>query len=69
MQLPNPIDPKRLSAPERLDEIADLLAAGLMRLRARQSTHLSVDWGESRLDFSASQRGHVSARNLLEDAS
>ncbi len=61
MQLPNPIDPERLSAAERLDEIAEILAAGLMRLRARKSTPLSAHPGESSLDCPAHQRSHAEA--------
>jgi hypothetical protein len=57
----NSINPKLLSADERLAEIADLLAAGLMRLRARQSSHLSRHCGESSLDCSAHQSGHAEA--------
>jgi hypothetical protein len=34
----NGIDPGRLSPAERLAELAEILATGLMRLRARQST-------------------------------
>jgi hypothetical protein len=58
----NALDPRRLSAAERLDEIADILAAGLMRLRARKSSQISRDPGESSLDFLANQRGHARAR-------
>ena len=58
----NAIRPDRLSAAERLDEIADILAAGLMRLRARKSSSLSRDRGESSLDFSPDQRGHARPR-------
>lgn len=61
MQLPNPIDPERLSADERLDEIAEILAAGLMRLRARKSTPFSAHPGESSLDCPAHQRSHAEA--------
>lgn len=57
----NGINPELLSADERLAEIADLLAAGLMRLRARQSSHLSRHCGESSLDCSAPQSGHAEA--------
>ena len=59
---PNPLSPDRMSAAERLAEIAEILAAGLMRLRARQSSHLSADHGESSLDFSPNQRGHAHPR-------
>jgi len=58
----NAIDPRHLSAAERLDEIADILAAGLMRLRARKSSQISPDLGESSLDFSPDQRGHARPR-------
>jgi hypothetical protein len=59
MPFPNPIPPARLAAAERLDEIAELLAAGLMRLRARKSSALFGKGGESCLDFSPHQRGHA----------
>jgi hypothetical protein len=59
----NAIDPRHLSTAERLDEIADILAAGLMRLRARKSSQISGDPGESSLDFSADQRGHARQEN------
>jgi hypothetical protein len=51
-----------MSAAERLDEIADILAAGLMRLRARKSSALSDHRGESSLDYSPDQRGHARTR-------
>ena len=55
----NPLHPRHMTVAERLDEIADILAAGLIRLRARKSTPLSRDRGESSLDFSPDQSGHV----------
>ena len=60
----NPLSPNRMSAAERLDEIADILAAGLIRLRARKSSRLSRDRGESSLDFSPDQSGHVVVQEL-----
>jgi hypothetical protein len=48
-----------LTTCERLHEIADILAAGLMRLRARQSSSLSADFGESSLDCPGPQSGHA----------
>lgn len=48
---------------DRLDEIAEILAAGLTRLGQRKSTPLTDDCGESRLDFLASQRGHAVAND------
>ena len=55
----NGIDPDRLSPAERLAEIAEILAAGLMRLKSRQSTLLSSDGGESSLDCAGRQSGHA----------
>jgi hypothetical protein len=58
----NALSPNQMSPAERLDEIADILAAGLMRLRARKSSALSRDGGESSLDYSPDQRGHADPR-------
>lgn len=55
----NALHPDRMSAPERLDEIAEILAAGLMRLRARKSSPLSAPGGESSLDCAGHQRSHA----------
>ncbi|MEW5729608.1 MAG: hypothetical protein AB1918_17390 [Pseudomonadota bacterium] len=57
--MPNALHPDRMTAAERLDEVAEILAAGLIRLKARKSRRLSADFGESRLDFMAPQSGHV----------
>jgi len=48
-----------LATPDRLNEIADILATGLMRLRARQSTSLSGVPGDSSLDCPAQQSSHA----------
>jgi hypothetical protein len=61
----NALHPKHMAASERLDEIAEILTAGLMRLRARQSSQLSAAGGESLLDCPAHQSGHA---NALEKA-
>jgi hypothetical protein len=42
---------------DRIDEISEILAIGLMRLRARQSSELSPHDGESSLDCAARQSG------------
>jgi hypothetical protein len=62
------IDPGRLSPAERLAELAEILAAGHMRLRARQSTPLSAHCGESSLDCPAHQSGHADRGSLEVDA-
>jgi hypothetical protein len=53
----NAISPDQMSAAERLAEIAEILAVGLMRLRARQSSSLFAPNGDSFLDFSPPKSG------------
>ena len=48
---------------ERIAEIAEILAAGVMRLRARQSSAMSADRGDSSLDCAGHQSGHANALN------
>ena len=55
----NALHPDRMSADERLAEVADLLALGLVRLRARQSSRVSAPSGESSLDCAAHPSGPV----------
>ena len=47
------------SIEDRHAEIAEILAAGLMRLRARKSSELAADRGECLLDCAARQSGHA----------
>lgn len=51
--------PSDHDAGDRLGEIAEILAAGLIRLQQRKSSPLSRDGGESYLDFPVDQRGHL----------
>jgi hypothetical protein len=55
---PNALHPDRMSAAERLAEIGEILAAGLIRLRARQREAEGRRFGESSLDFPADQSVH-----------
>jgi hypothetical protein len=64
MHSTNPISSTHLSASERLAELAEILAAGLVRLRARQSSTLSADCGESLLDFTGHQSGPEDPNSL-----
>jgi len=57
----NPLSPDQMSTTERHNEIAGILTAGLMRLRARKSSPLSAHYGEICVDFPASERGDLSA--------
>jgi hypothetical protein len=55
----NPLHPDMLGPAERIDEIAEILAAGLMRLRSRKSSPLSAVGGDSLLDCAAHPSGHA----------
>jgi len=55
----NALHPDRMTQPERLDEVANILAVGLIRLRAQKSSRLSADARDSSVDFTARQSGHV----------
>ena len=52
----------------RLSELAAILAAGLMRLKARQSSRKSPESRESSLDFVAHRSGHGQNRPVSEKA-
>lgn len=55
----NALNPERLTPKERLAEVTRILALGLIRLRARQSSQVSAAVGESCLHFSPDQSGHA----------
>jgi hypothetical protein len=55
---PNPLLACNLDAAERHREIAEILAAGLMRLQARKSSLKSADFRDSSLHFSPDRSGH-----------
>ena len=57
--MPNALDPNRMTPAERLAEVGRLLAAGLIRMKARQSSTLSADRAESSVDFRAPKSGHA----------
>ena len=54
---PNPLCPERMSAQARLAEIGRILAAGVIRLNAAQSSGLSAESGDSFVDFSPRKSG------------
>ncbi len=62
----NALHPDRMTAAERLGELAAILAAGLIRLRARKSRQLSVDLGDSYLDLPSHQSGHEPVETKTE---
>ena len=54
----NALDPDRMSTDERLREVGEILASGLIRLRARRRELRGADAGELSLDFTARQSVH-----------
>jgi hypothetical protein len=62
--LPNALDPNLMTAAERLTEIGEILAAGILRLRAKR-----LETGDRRdlsLDFPAHQSRHGRNRRRRE---
>ena len=59
----NALKPDSMTAAERLDEIAEILAAGLMRARAKQSSPQSADRGECFLDCPGDRSGDPNVLN------
>lgn len=62
--MPNALDPKLMSAAERFAEIAEILAAGILRLRARAEK--AGDRRDLSLDFPAQQSRHGQNRRSRE---
>ncbi len=61
----NALDPDRMSAAERLDELAAILAAGLLRLRNRRPAgklHYSNELRGGSLDFPMPKSVHDAPR-------
>jgi hypothetical protein len=62
------LDMDAQTSAERLSEIAEILALGLQRLRARKSSPLSGDRGESSLHSGADRSGHANSFSKELDA-
>jgi hypothetical protein len=56
------------SSTERLAEIAEILAVGLQRMRARKSSGLCPDSGETSLDCLAHQSGDADPHSRESEA-
>jgi hypothetical protein len=57
--LANSLDPNRMTPAERLAELGRILAAGFIRMKARQSSPLSADRREGSVDISRLKSGHA----------
>ena len=56
-----PLHPDHMTPDERLAEIAEILARGLVRLHARKSSALSDDRGDSFVDLPPHRSRHANA--------
>jgi len=59
----SPLHPDDMTGTDRIAELGELLALGLMRLHARKSSPLSADRGDSSVDFSPDRSGHAQHPN------
>ena len=55
----NPLPPNHMSAAERLGELCSILAVGLIRLKARQSSRQSTRQENRFVDFMPDQCRHA----------
>jgi hypothetical protein len=55
----NGLQPSLMTPKERLDEIAEVVAAGILRLRARLRAPRGSTREQVRVDFSPRRSGHV----------
>jgi hypothetical protein len=55
----NALHPNLMTPAERLDEIAEILAAGILRVRARLRAPRGSTAEQVRVDFSPDRSGHV----------
>jgi hypothetical protein len=56
---PNPLPSDHMNPAERRAEMCAILALGVVRLRARQSSQLSELAGESSLHYAPDRSGHA----------
>jgi hypothetical protein len=61
---PNPLCPDKMSARARFEELGRILATGILRLNAAQSSGLSAENGDSFVDFSPRKSGGRRAKRI-----
>ena len=57
----SPLHPNHMTLDERLAELGQILARGLVRLHARKSSPLSADRGDSFVDLPPHRSRHANA--------
>jgi hypothetical protein len=55
------LQPDLMAAGERIAELGQLLALGVMRLQARKSSPISADCGDSFVDLPPDRSGHAAS--------
>jgi hypothetical protein len=63
MERPNPISPERMTPDARLAEVGRILASALIRMKASKSSSLSLEAGDSLVDFVRPKSGSRCGRN------
>ena len=61
MQIPNLLSPDAMTPDERLAELGEILARGLIRLHARKASLLSADKRDSFVDLPPHRSRHANA--------
>ena len=64
---PNALNPSHMEPDERLSELAEILAAGFLRLQARESARNSRGLSEFPLDFAARPSVHGRPKRPVGD--
>lgn len=59
----NGLKPNQMTPAERLTELGRILADGLIRMKAAESSPLSADGGESSVDYAARRSGHATCNS------
>jgi hypothetical protein len=62
--MPNALDPNLMTPAERLREVGEILALGLLRLREKQLK--TGNRRDNSLDFTANQSGHARTKKRRE---
>jgi len=66
---PNPVPPDRMSADERLNELASILAGGLRRIQPQQSSALSAAGGSAEyICFERQIHGFITMGRVMREA-
>ncbi len=63
----NALSPELMTPTERLEDVASILAAGLLRLRARETMAVSGEREQVLVDLGPEGSGHAATKNVWRD--